>query len=420
MLGILIFGFTLVMLLLVAAGVVAVRNTRVIRSAATNLAREQSLMARLIDEIQREQAFVDALLSHLRGTRRTTRRDLRAGLVAVESRFGALLREAEDSRAREDWKETAAAARAFFAEARRTLQVADLDTVEIETLWARHEDLLSQVVRLVDTSSTQITAVERQLRGQSDAIISDSLVLLAASLAAAFACAVMTVWLVAGAFTRIAEQERELARVSFHLLQAQEASAQRFSHELHDELGQALSAMKANLSAMEAGQQEERRRDCLQLADQAIANVRELSQLLRPVILDDFGLDAALRWLAERFSQRTSIPVQYVSNFGGRLSGESETHLFRIAQEALTNVARHSAASEVKMELTQDAGRAQLTIADNGKGLPEALRAMPGAGLGLTGMRARARHLGGELELDSQPGRGLRIAARVPLREVTT
>lgn len=411
-LAILVFGFSLVTLFLLAAGATAVRNTRFIRSAAGELAREQSLMARLIDEIQREQAFVNALLNHLSGARRTTRKDLRDRLAEVERRFEALLGEAEASGASARWIRPASAARAFFHEARRLLRAPDLDSTEIETLWARHEELLSLVVELVDTSSVRITSVEQQLRGQSEAAIDESLLLLGASLAASLMCALLTIWLTARSFTRIAEQERELGRVSFHLLQAQESSAQRFSHELHDEMGQVLSAFKANLVSMEPGNFEERRRDCLQLADHAIANVRELSQLLRPVILDDFGLDAALRWLSSRFSQRTSIPVNYESGFNGRLDGDTETHLFRIAQEALTNVARHSGATQISITLNQDAHATRLAIADNGKGLPTGGHRP--AGLGLTGMRARARHLGGELQLVSKPGQGLLVEARIP------
>lgn len=414
-LSVLVFGFSLVMLFLVAAGAAAVRNTRLIRSAAAELGREQSLMARLIDEIQREQSFVDSLLNHLRGVRRSSRRELRARLDEVEARFGVLLSDAEKSGARELWVKPAASARAFFAEARRLLQTPDLDSAQIETLWSRHEDLLSLVVDLVDASSSRITEVELQLRGQSEAAIRESFALLGSGLAAALACAVLTIWLVSGSFGRIAEQERELARVSFHLLQNQESSAQRFSHELHDEMGQSLSAMKANLVAMSPENLEERRRDCLQLADEALNNVRELSQLLRPVILDDFGLHAALGWLAARFSQRTGIAVHYDASFRERLPVESETHLFRIAQEALTNVARHSGATEVRMSLAKTGGGVALAIADNGKGLPEASRRAHG--LGLTGMQARARHLGGELRLDTAEGRGLKIEVRVPVKE---
>src|SRR5205085_1875927 len=138
----------------------------------------------------------------------------------------------------------------------------------------------------------------------------------------------------------------------------QEATARRFSHELHDELGQSLTAVKTNLSALNSGGSggDERLADCLRLVDDAIGNVRQMSQLLRPTILDDFGLEAGLRWLAEGFSARTGIDVKVDSNHSGRLADETETHLFRIAQEALTNVARHSGAKHVRMRLESAGG----------------------------------------------------------------
>jgi signal transduction histidine kinase len=125
-----------------------------------------------------------------------------------------------------------------------------------------------------------------------------------------------------------------------------------------------------------------------------------LSQLMRPTILDDFGLDAGIRWLAERFGQRTGIDVDYKSAFNGRLADQTETHLFRIVQEALTNVARHSGATRVVIELAQTDARVHLIIKDNGHGFQR-----NGAlGLGLVGMRARAQSLGGELKIDSNDG----------------
>jgi len=245
-----------------------------------------------------------------------------------------------------------------------------------------------------------------------------SLILLGSSWLAAFACALLTIWLVGRAFTRLADQERELARVSFHLLQAQEDSAQRFSHELHDEMGQILSAFKANLITMDPSNLDERRQDCLQLTDQALASVRELSQLLRPVILDDFGLDAAIGWLTDRFSVRTGITVSYTSSGASRLPNETETHLFRIAQEALTNIARHSQATEVGISYAQSPRGVTLKIDDNGKGLPSPALRSPG--FGMIGMRARARHLGGELQLSSKPGAGLQIEVRIPIAQATS
>jgi signal transduction histidine kinase len=202
------------------------------------------------------------------------------------------------------------------------------------------------------------------------------------------------------------------------MLEDQEATARRFSHELHDELGQSLTAIKTNLTALGNGAdgQGERLQDCLQLVDDAIGNVREMSHLLRPTILDDFGLDAGLRWLAEGFSARTNIAVHVDSVYFGRLPDETETHLFRIAQEALTNVARHSGARRVDITVEVRNGDVLLTIQDDGRGLaPEPPNGTPsGGGLGLIGMRARARSAGGDMTVRSEPGEGVRIEVRAP------
>jgi signal transduction histidine kinase len=202
------------------------------------------------------------------------------------------------------------------------------------------------------------------------------------------------------------------------MLENQEATARRFSHELHDELGQSLSAIKTNLTALGNGAngQGDRLHDCLQLVDDAIGNVREMSHLLRPTILDDFGLEAGLRWLAEGFSARTNIAVHVDSAYSGRLPDETETHLFRITQEALTNVARHSGAQRVDIRLEVTNGDVLLTIQDDGRGLaPEPRNGTPATGgLGLIGMRARARSARGDMTVRSRPGEGVRIEVRAP------
>jgi len=199
------------------------------------------------------------------------------------------------------------------------------------------------------------------------------------------------------------------------MLEDQEAAARRFSHELHDELGQSLTALKANLAAIDGNSA--RVADCVHLVDEAIGNVREMSQLLRPTILDDFGLAAGLRWLCEGFGQRTGIDVTCEVPFAGRLPDGAETHLFRIAQEALTNVARHASAKHVRLRLEQADGLVSLRISDDGRGLsgsPDNPR-----GLGLIGMRARARSAGGDMEIRSRPGEGVLIEVRVPVGDET-
>jgi signal transduction histidine kinase len=137
-----------------------------------------------------------------------------------------------------------------------------------------------------------------------------------------------------------------------------------------------------------------------------------MSQLLRPTILDDFGLDAALRSLTENFSQRTGIVVAYGSGLNGsRLGDQVETNLFRIAQEALTNIARHAHANSVSVEIEMHSGQVSMVIRDNGQGFD--LFARPN-GLGLAGMRTRAQACGGTWKMETTSGKGLKIEVKCP------
>jgi signal transduction histidine kinase len=124
------------------------------------------------------------------------------------------------------------------------------------------------------------------------------------------------------------------------------------------------------------------------------------------------GLDAAIGWLAERFTQRTGIEVDYHSEFTGRVPEETETHVFRICQEALTNAARHSGAKAVKIRFGSHGDKLRLTLSDNGRGLSDV--AAEQRGMGLIGMRARARGVGGTLKIDSVKGKGVTIVAEIP------
>jgi len=142
-----------------------------------------------------------------------------------------------------------------------------------------------------------------------------------------------------------------------------------------------------------------------------------MSQLLRPTILDDFGLEAGLRWLCEGFAARTGIDVAFRGGYTGRLPDETETHLFRIAQEALTNVARHSGAQHVEMRLESNGSDVRLSIRDDGRGLPESSDSP--RGLGMIGMHARARSTGGEVSVRSRPGEGVLIEVSAPIHHET-
>ena len=160
---------------------------------------------------------------------------------------------------------------------------------------------------MIAASHEKASLARNQINARSEELIRQSLSLLGLGLALALFCAVLTVRTTTGLFRKMEWQTGELSRVSWHMLENQENTARRFSHELHDELGQSLTAIKANVAGIQSERyaQDGRLRDCLSLVDEALRNVRELSQLLHPTILDDFGLDEGLRWLAEGFTQRT-------------------------------------------------------------------------------------------------------------------
>jgi len=279
-----------------------------------------------------------------------------------------------------------------------------------------HENA-QELVRGHFITSGRGAELETLIERQSQELLDELEWVLGACLVLALACAGITVWTTRRAFQRLEWQAEELSRVSWQMLQDQEVVARRFSHEMHDELGQALTGLRGMLKQLSSVEFELRRRECVEVLDEALAGVRELSQLLRPVILDDFGLDAGMRWLTERFTERTRIVADYQSSYPRRLTDEQETHLFRIAQEALTNIARHSEAQTAALCLSAGPRTVTLTIEDDGKGLPQP--AGQRLSLGMVGMRARARQIGGDLRTETGSLGGLRLVVSAPARYAT-
>ncbi len=416
---VLLGGFGLVILMMLAAGLLGVRNISAIRSTTTQLMQEQVRIAGLLDAVLREQRAINAVYAGFaRSPEQIDRASLLEQLAASEREIEAIARATADEPGQAIWRDLYFAATAFTGEARRMIDAPEREVRLIRGLLVAHQTVLKLVDRLFEVQSARSLALKRRIEDVSARLLQETAILLGGGLALAIAFALLTFRLTVQLIRQLEWQTGELSRVSWHLLEKQETTARRFSHELHDELGQTLTALKANLvSFAQSGQQKNPGvlEDCLQLADGAIKNVRELSQLLRPTILDDFGLEAGLRWLCDRFQVRTGIAVRFESTLDKRLTDETETHVFRIAQEALTNVARHSKAKSVVAQLTRSGPRVRLSISDDGTGFDP--RARPGAGLGLVGMRARARSAGGELKVESAPGRGVRIEASLPYKE---
>ena len=219
---------------------------------------------------------------------------------------------------------------------------------------------------------------------------------------------------------REATRSRDTLRALTHRLQTvREDEAQRIAQELHDELGQQLTALKLEVERVrrraEAGRDTaEPLEDMSEMIDEAIHAVRRISSELRPGVLDRLGLTAALEWLLREFERRSSIRTELHAQDVGPADSDTATTLFRITQEGLTNVARHSRATSVVAELTATAGSLVLRIRDDGTGFDAAVAGR--TSLGLLGMKDRAARLGGTLVIISAPGRGTELVATVPKR----
>jgi len=217
-----------------------------------------------------------------------------------------------------------------------------------------------------------------------------------------------------------------LRMFSRQLIEAQEDERQRISRDLHDQIGQALTAVKMNLHSVQRvcaePEASHRIRDNIDAVDEALRLVRDLSVDLRPPLLDDLGLATALCWYLDRFARRSGLAAEVtieMPNQNERFSRELETACFRIAQEALTNVARHARAKRVSLQLTREETLLEMIIRDNGAGFdPAALRkrAPRAATLGLLGMQERAHAAGGQVQIHSEPSKGTEIRFSVPLK----
>jgi PAS domain S-box-containing protein len=220
--------------------------------------------------------------------------------------------------------------------------------------------------------------------------------------------------------------EKSLRALSLHLLKTQDEERRRIGRDLHDSLGQYVAAMKMSLdtlaSSLEPGETETREKvaQCVHLAEECVKEVRTISHLLYPPMLEELGLKSAISWYLGGFTKRSGIQASFdISPDFGRLSRDLELALFRVLQESLANVHRHSGSQTAHVQLSIQRGMAVLEISDQGKGIPSAILEESGEdwlgaiGVGLRGMKERMRQLGGSLEISS--GRdGTRVTAAIP------
>ncbi len=219
--------------------------------------------------------------------------------------------------------------------------------------------------------------------------------------------------------TQVSARTAELQALSLRLLQIQEDERRAIARELHDQVGQMLTGLKFQLeaAAAQAGPAaQEKLAEAITTATELMTHVRELTQLYRPRVLDDLGLQPALEWHAKQFQRQTGIMLSLdLALPAARLPAELETVIFRITQEALTNIARHSGSKAAALSITHDDADLHVEISDRGCGFEPAPVLARRDAIGLAGVRERVHLAGGRLEIVSQPGQGTRLNATFPL-----
>jgi len=218
------------------------------------------------------------------------------------------------------------------------------------------------------------------------------------------------------------EANQRMRILSRRRVQIQEEERQRLARELHDQIGQLLTAAKINVQSAQGGREEstsdKKLNEAVRILDSLLQEVRKISFALRPPVLDDLGLAPALRWMLSESAASAGIATEFFADSSlQRADSESETACYRVAVEAVTNTIRHALAQKVRMELHNIDGAIRLRVSDNGQGFdvtriehaPERDR------LGLSGMRERTFAVGGQFEIKSQPGKGTEIVAHFPL-----
>jgi PAS domain S-box-containing protein len=226
----------------------------------------------------------------------------------------------------------------------------------------------------------------------------------------------------AALYEDLLEREKELEQLTDARMEAEEAERRRIARELHDGLGQMLSAIKFNIEVLEdtEGLKEVDLKKLLevkQLLDSVMTEAREISHNLMPSVLEDFGLKPALQLLCESFAKRLEIPISFqVHGVEGRLGNALEVNIYRIAQEGLNNISKHAHAKSVSVQLHFDEGGLRLTIEDEGEGFTTPLPKAPAekGGMGLINMKHRASTFGGSLTVESHPGKGTTIIVQIP------
>lgn len=226
---------------------------------------------------------------------------------------------------------------------------------------------------------------------------------------------------------KLQESEKSLRDLSLHLLRTQDEERRRIGREIHDSLGQYLTVLKMKLDTMSSSPAtRDETVECADLVDECVKEVRTISYLLYPPMLEEMGLSSAIPWYLEGFSKRSGIKTSFqVPEDLGRLSPDAELVLFRVLQESLTNVQRHSGSKSADIHISRAEGGVILEVIDQGNGVPSTILDqasqdwMGSLGVGLRGMSERLRQIGGSLDISSGES-GTVVRATVPSTQPPT
>jgi signal transduction histidine kinase len=280
-------------------------------------------------------------------------------------------------------------------------------------------EAIVELAREVAKINAENVSRERQRLQASQQVLHDFLLeMMGVSLGLGIVVALLTTYRVVSQRREIEETKDNLRRLSQSLVQAQEVERRRLSRELHDEVGQTMTALGIQLGNLESSRSADetfrtRMEVAKQLNAEAMKALRDLAMGLRPSMLDDLGLQAALQWQGREFSRHTGVPANVqVDGSLDELSDEQSTCIYRVVQEALTNCARHANAKEVSVAVRAQGDSVEVMIEDDGIGFRPASRRR---GLGLLGIRERVEAIRGSVSVFSEPGKGTRVEVEIPM-----
>lgn len=433
----LLLAFGGLFVLIVASGMLVVRDSRKIFTQMERVQRTHQQRNRLLNDIQLDTGQIAILLRDVLldpGPSEALRQEINERRQSIERSLAQLEQDpAMAHRARLEhlrlelarYRESIDPIFTWTPAERQTRSLSYVQRVVVPY----RERVLSVARDVESLAATNLAAEQQTLRSLRDSfwrslqwILSGTL-LLGLGIAAVSIKRLSTLEKRSASLQRQTEQHRlELRTLSQKLVRAQEEERKSISRELHDQVGQMLTAIQMefrNLGALRdvpGPEFDEHLRGGQTLAERTLQAVRNMAMGLRPSMLDDLGLAPALQWQAREFTQRSGIPVKLeIDGAVDNLPEGPRTCLYRVVQEALTNCARHADAKEVRVTLHGSSDRVSLTVQDDGKGFcPQSLTRR---GLGLIGIEERVRELGGEVSVFSQPRKGTVLRAEVPLIE---